>query len=76
MDRLDIAIGLIKEAQAEKARLQALNKEIEKLKPVEDWDEYYNKRYKIEESFSPLPHKSIVNDNLKVARRILRDEYL
>lgn len=76
MDRLSMAISLIEEAQAEKARLAELNRAIDKLKPVEDWDEYHKKRYEIERAFSPLPHKSTVNDNLKVARRILRDEYL
>lgn len=74
MDRLDIAVSLIREAQAEKVRISRLNAAIKDLR-IDDKD-YLAKRSKIEEQFYPLPHKSIVNDNLKVARRILRDEYL
>lgn len=75
MDRLDIAISLIREAQGEAARIRELNKRIEKLRGL-DGSAYWDKRYEIEKEFSPLPHKATVNDNLKVARRILKDEYL
>ena len=75
MDRLDIAIDLIKEARTEKLRLQELDKKIKSLRGLDD-REYWERRSEIEAEFSPLPHKSIVNDNLKVARRILKDEYL
>lgn len=75
MDRLDIAISLIREAQGEIQRLEKLEAEIKTLRGL-DGREYWDKRSKIEEKYKPLPHKSIVNDNLKVARRILKDEYL
>jgi hypothetical protein len=66
---------LIREAQIEKARLLELTRRIETLRGLED-REYWDRRYEIEKEFTPLPHKATVNDNLKVARRILKDEYL
>lgn len=75
MDRLDIAISLIREAQGEAARIRMMNRDIEKLKGLDD-ENYFKIRREIEKKYYPLPHKSIVNDNLKLARRILKDEYL
>lgn len=77
MDRLEIAIELIRDAMREKARIRRLDKEIENLRGLElEGSEYWDKRYQIEKKYSPLPHKATVNDNLKVARRILNDERL
>lgn len=75
MDRLEMALELIREAQSEKQRLVKLDGEIKKLRGLEG-REYWEKRNEIEARYSPLPRKSIVNDNLKVARRLLRYEYV
>lgn len=75
MDRLEIAIALIQEAQAEKQRLDKIDGEIKKLRGLED-AEYWQKRAEIYTRFAPFPRKSIINENLKVARRLLKDEYI
>lgn len=74
MDRLDLALALIQEAKQEKKRLNVMAADIAKI-PVDDPD-YWKKRYAIESRYSPTPHKSVVNDNLKMARRILAGEYM
>ena len=73
MDRLDIAIELIREAQKERNRLEEMNAEINKLPNTAPG--YWKRRYEIEAEYSPIPHKSVINDNLKIARRILLGEY-
>ena len=73
MDRLDMAIALIQEAKEERKRLEAMNKEIDKIGLGVD---YWDKRMEIENRYSPTPHKSVINDNLKMARRILIGEYM
>lgn len=75
MDRLEIAIALIQEAQAEKLRMTALNDEIETLRGLEG-REYDERRSEIEDKYEPLPRGYLINDNLKVARRLLKDEYV
>ena len=73
MDRLDMAIALIQEAKEERKRLEAMKKEIAKIPRGSD---YWNMRYDIERRYTPTPHKSVINDNLKMARRILIGEYM
>lgn len=73
MDRLDMALALIQEAKEERKRLEALKKEIDKLPYV---DGYWTRRAEIEARYKPTPHKSVINDNLKTARRLLALEYM
>lgn len=74
MDRLDMAIALIQEAKEERKRLEAMEKEIAKI-PGSGRD-YWSMRMEIESRYNPTPHKSVVNDNLKTARRLLVREYM
>ena len=70
MDKLEIALALIRRAQHERKRLDSLNKELERVG--------FNlaARYEIEGRYTPLPRKSVINDSLKMARRILKEEYV
>lgn len=72
MDRLDTAIALIQEAKEERKRLEAMKKEIDKIPRGSDW----RAKYEIETRYKPTPRKSVVNDNLKTARRLLALEYM
>lgn len=70
MDKLDIALELIRRAQQERKRLEAYKKEIDKV--GSNWQE----RSRIELRYTPLPRKSVINDSLRMARRILIEEYV
>ena len=74
MDRLDIAIALLQEAKEEKERINQYKKAEAELPGYGepgyddiDWPEFYRK-------WTPLPKKSVVNDNIKVTRRLLLSE--
>lgn len=75
MDRLDMALALIQEAKEEKALLEKYEKDNSKLPGYgepgyrEAIDDFFKK-------YPKTPHKSVVNDNLKMARRILIGEYM
>lgn len=75
MDRLDMALALIQEAKEEKALLERYKKDNSKLPGYgepgyrEAVDDFFKK-------YPKTPHKSVVNDNLKMARRILAGEYM
>lgn len=69
MDRLEMAMALIEEAKAEKARLDKYNGEIQKLLKTKGWT--WQQRYEIDKRYSPVPKKSVINDNIKTARRLL-----
>ena len=69
MDRLDMALILIQEAKEEKDRLESFKKEYSK---ASGWDQIS----KVYEKYDPVPKKAIINDNLKMARRILVREYV
>jgi hypothetical protein len=73
MDYLKMAIALIQEADEEKKRLEAMNREIAKIPPDTD---YWTLRMDIESRYNPTPHKSVVNDNIKTARRLLARAYM
>lgn len=73
MDRLDMALALIQEAKEEKKRLAAMEKEIDK---IPSGSGYWSRKYEIEARYAPTPRKSVVNDNLKTARRLLAREYM
>lgn len=79
MDRLDMALSLIQEAKEEKARLEAFTAEYDRASKIDlrDPENYsWAERQKVYNKFTPTPHKSVVNDNLKMARRILAGEYM
>ena len=78
MDNLDMALALIQEAKEERKRLEAMEKEIARIPRGSDWTVRYESeaRYEIEARYKPTPHKSVVNDNLKTARRLLARAYL
>lgn len=72
MDNFDMAMALIKEAQEEKRKYEAHHKEYMAVlnSPVpRDWETFYHEH-------PETPHKSIVNDNIKLARRLLLKEYM
>lgn len=78
MDRLDMAIALIEEAQEEKSRLRGFERDYKEAlaKDMEAPGHSWENRSKVYRAYSPTPHKSVVNDNLKMARRILAGEYM
>lgn len=73
MDNLDMALALIQEAKEERKRLEAMEREIDNI-PV--GSDYWSIRAKVEARYKPTPHKSVVNDDLKTARRLLARAYL
>ena len=70
MDNFDMAMALIKEAKEERERRIRYEKELEKV--GYDWEA----RLKIYERYTPKPVESVVKDNLKMARRLLKKEYV
>lgn len=79
MDRLDIAIYLINDAKKEKERLSLVKQKVEeaeeKAKIAKDkgmsncwWYDYYE--FKNNE-----PKKNKIKENLKIARRLLMEEF-
>ncbi len=74
MDKLDVALELIKRAKQERKRLDSYEAELKKFyaSGTCGWKE----RAKIELKYSPLPRKSVVNDSLRMARRMLAEEYI
>ena len=73
MDKLGLAVQLLFRACDEKERLERMETEIAKIKAGPD---YWSDRYKIEEKYTPLPRKAVVNDCIKMARRLLVESYL
>lgn len=73
MDRLDMAIALLQEAKAEKENLAEYEKAYANL-PTDSnhWNEYA----KLLEKYPRIPKKSVINDNIKMARRLLLGEYM
>lgn len=69
MDNFDMAIALIKEAQEEKRKLDAyLKARVGSSRwNDEDWDVFFRK-------YPKEPHRSVINDNIKLARRLLLKE--
>lgn len=72
MDNFDMALLLIKEAQQEKRKYEEYRKDYKKIlntSSLKDWDAFFKE-------YPETPHKSIVNDNIKMARRLLLKEYM
>lgn len=74
MDKLDLALELVRIAKVERERLDAYNKEMKNFYASESrsWEE----RNRIEQRYSPTPRKAVINDSLKMARRMLAEEYV
>ena len=75
MDRLEMAIELIREAIDEKKRLEAYDKDYSKLPDYRD-PNYREALRKFYDKYPSSPKKSIINDNIKMARRLLLGEYV
>lgn len=74
MDNLELALGLIRRAQQERKRLDAYNAELKKYYASESRS--WEMRSAIERKYNPTPRKAIINDSLKMARRLLSEEYI
>lgn len=75
MNRLDVALFLIQEAKEEKTRLENYNKDCANL-PGYDDPNRATALAKFHSKHPKEPRKSLINDCLKLARRILVDEYV
>ena len=69
MDKLEMAMELIRRAQEEKRRMEAMRKELNAV----GWD--WAKRNEIAARYSPTPARAFINDSLKMARRLLVEAY-
>ena len=70
MDKLDIAIALLFDARDEKKRLESYNADRKKLPRVGE-PGYYEALDKLDTKYKRIPTKAVVNDNIKMARRLL-----
>lgn len=72
ISNFDIAIALIEEAQEQKRRLDEYKKDCEaihsKPEPNRDWVAFYRR-------WPSSPNRTLIRDNLKMARRLLKKEY-
>ena len=75
MDRLDMAIALLEEAKEEKARLAKYEKDYSNI-PKYGAPGYWEAWDKMIKKYPRTPKKSVINDNIKMARRILVGEYM
>lgn len=77
MDRLDMAIALLQEAKVEKERLAEYNKEYSKISHYgsPDYDPEREQKF-WSKWWTRIPKKSVINDNIKMARRLLLGEYV
>lgn len=75
MDKFSIAIELLTEAREEKKRLESYSADYERLPSYSDPD-YYEKLLALDKKYGRTPRKSVINDNIKTARRLLLDEYV
>ena len=69
MNDIDVALHLITEAKAEMERYNAYQHD---LSVAKNWDD----KMKVYNRFTPAPTKALVNDNLKMARRLLKKAYM
>lgn len=74
MDKFEIAIVLIRRAQNESKRLVKYKSAVDAVYARSDYN--WKLRCEIDSKFSPIPHKSIINDSLKMARQLLKEEYV
>lgn len=69
MTDLDVALHLIIEARAEMDRYINFQRELDLAK---NWTE----KNKVYQKYETSPTKAIINDNLKIARRLLKKSYM
>lgn len=69
MDNLDIAIHLLQEAKKNRDKLEAYKSE---LRLCDNGDELYE----LLRRYTPTPTVASVNDNLKMARKLILKEYI
>lgn len=74
MDKLEMALMLIQDAKDEKKRLAEFEEQKKHIPPFSD-SNYWDAVVDLYKRFKPTPKKSIINDNLKMARRLLLAEY-
>lgn len=75
MDRLNMAIALLQEAKTEKENLEIYNQEYKKI-PAYGEPGHWDALDQLLKRFPRTPKKSVINDNIKMARRLLLDEYI
>ena len=75
MDRLDMAIALLQEAKREKENLEIYNRDLKKI-PGYGEPGHWDALDQLLKRFPRTPKKSVINDNIKMARRLLLDEYM
>lgn len=71
MDNLELAREMINRAIEEKKKLLKVEADIEKLNDQENTNGYWKNRWDIESQFGRIPRRSVVNENIKIARRLL-----
>ena len=72
MNRLDMAIALVREAQFEQSRLEEME---DRIGAVSSRDpKWIKKREAIRASYSVMPDRRAVNDCLKMAVRLIKHE--
>ena len=76
MDKLEMAIALLQEAREEKINLKVYEKEESRLPKDYGTPEYHSAIREFFKRWERIPHKSVVNDNIKMARRLLVSEYI
>ena len=80
MDKLQMAINLLQEAQEEKERLKEYELDHAVLGTSMTNEEHHEAFCKFYEKWhgrhSKPPKKQHINDNIKMARRLLLDEYV
>lgn len=70
MDKLELAMELIRRVQNDQKRMEAMNKELEKAGGG------WAKRIEIEKKYYPIPRKTVINNSLKMARRLISEAYV
>lgn len=75
VNRLDIVIVLLEEAKTEKDLLVKFDKEYLELPPL-DTPNRGDRLYQFYKKWDKIRRKSVVNDNIKMARRLLLEEYV
>ena len=72
MNKIEMAIELLQMAREEQKNMDRMNKELLEAKQKWDWE----KESEIRRRYSPIPKRSVINDCLKMARRLIHDAYV
>lgn len=70
MNKIEMAIELLTMAREEQKRMERMDKELKEA----EWD--WEKRCKIMNRYSPTPKRQVINDYLKMARRLIVEAYV